>query len=293
MDTDKLKAFLAVAKAKSMKRAAENLNYTQSGLLYMMNSLEDELGIQLLCRDYRGVFLSEEGKALYPLIEKIVDGVASLESEVESITNVSRSNRIVIAAYPVIARQWLPMIIKQFRDLHPDINIQVYATIDQMPHLLDEGAVDFAIGGPASAGKHHITVLREEEVYVAIPSTEPFSPNKAVILDNLVKYPVLIPNHIHPDSVSHADLKNWAEQNGNSVNLDMATTDGCTILPMVGAGLGITFLSRLYCAECPASVRMLPLTPPIFRQIVLAQNSKKKLSPAARDLISFIKDWAT
>ena len=47
MDTKKLSILLATIQAGSLKKAAEKLNYTQSGLIYLVNSLEEEIGGQL------------------------------------------------------------------------------------------------------------------------------------------------------------------------------------------------------------------------------------------------------
>ena len=50
MDSKKLHAFLNVIQSGSLTRAAETLNYTQSGMTHMMNALEDDVGLKLLER---------------------------------------------------------------------------------------------------------------------------------------------------------------------------------------------------------------------------------------------------
>ena len=86
MDTKKLAVFQEAIKNGSLKKTAEKLNYTQSGLIYMMNSLEDEFGIHLLNRTTKGIELTQEGILLEPYIKKIVD----CEEE------LTRSSRIYI-----------------------------------------------------------------------------------------------------------------------------------------------------------------------------------------------------
>ena len=49
MDTKKTRALLLSLEKGSLTAAAEELGYTQSGLTHMMNSLEDETGLRLLC----------------------------------------------------------------------------------------------------------------------------------------------------------------------------------------------------------------------------------------------------
>ena len=68
MDIQKLQALAVIQEAGSFSRAAETLGYSQAGLTYMMNSLENEIGLRLLDRSYSGVRLSETGKTLMPKI---------------------------------------------------------------------------------------------------------------------------------------------------------------------------------------------------------------------------------
>ena len=55
---NKLYSFLKVAEVGSISKTAEQLNYTQSGLTYLLNTLETDIGLQLLKRDHKGVTLT-------------------------------------------------------------------------------------------------------------------------------------------------------------------------------------------------------------------------------------------
>ena len=72
MDIKKIRAMLVAAECGSLSSAAEKLGYTQSGLTHMMNSLESELGVNLLIRSKTGVQLSEEAKALLPYMQSLL-----------------------------------------------------------------------------------------------------------------------------------------------------------------------------------------------------------------------------
>ena len=64
LGTLNIRVLLDTIKIKSINKAAEELGYTQSGLTYLLNSLEEELGVPLLVRNRRGEYLSEEGNQL-------------------------------------------------------------------------------------------------------------------------------------------------------------------------------------------------------------------------------------
>ena len=51
---DRYEIFLKVYETGSFSKAAEALNYTQSGISQMMAGLEEELGVQLFARINRG-----------------------------------------------------------------------------------------------------------------------------------------------------------------------------------------------------------------------------------------------
>ena len=61
MDWDKLKIFYAVAEAGSFTRATINLNLSQSAISRQIQSLEEELKVQLFERHARGLILTENG----------------------------------------------------------------------------------------------------------------------------------------------------------------------------------------------------------------------------------------
>ena len=99
MDTKKIALLMDVVKIGSLKRAAEALNYTQSGLIYQINSLEQEIGVPLLVRNHKGVSLTQAGKTLEPLFQNLIDNSARLRMEVEAFTQ-KRGNEIRLGAVP-------------------------------------------------------------------------------------------------------------------------------------------------------------------------------------------------
>ena len=81
MDIKKYEVLLAVVDKGSFIKAAADLGYTQSGITYMMNSLEKECGFPLLQRSNKGVMLTLEGERLIPVIRRLVNINLELEEE--------------------------------------------------------------------------------------------------------------------------------------------------------------------------------------------------------------------
>ena len=71
MSITKYQIFLKTAACGSFSKAAEAMNFTQSGISHAINSLEAELGVTLLSRNRGGVVLTADGRALLPQVEKL------------------------------------------------------------------------------------------------------------------------------------------------------------------------------------------------------------------------------
>lgn len=79
MDIKKWNALLTAVEAGSFNKAAEQLGYTQSGLTYMMKSLEEETGVRLLHRSWDGIRLTEQGQQLLPAIRALCECASGLQ----------------------------------------------------------------------------------------------------------------------------------------------------------------------------------------------------------------------
>ena len=62
MELRHLRYYIAVAEALNFTKAAARLRVAQPALSRQMQSLEDEIGVELLKRSPRGVTLTPEGK---------------------------------------------------------------------------------------------------------------------------------------------------------------------------------------------------------------------------------------
>ena len=71
MDVKRCAAVVAAAECGTMSAAAKKLGYTPSGIIRLVDSLEEELGFSVLVRKTTGVELTPEGRRMLPLFEQI------------------------------------------------------------------------------------------------------------------------------------------------------------------------------------------------------------------------------
>ena len=72
MDLNRYKIFLSVADSGSFTAAAAAWNYTPSGVVHLVNALEQEFGFPLFVRTRRGVHLTTDGEQLVAPLRDLV-----------------------------------------------------------------------------------------------------------------------------------------------------------------------------------------------------------------------------
>jgi DNA-binding transcriptional LysR family regulator len=124
MDWDKLKIFHTVAEASSFTKAATVLNLSQSAISRQIQSLEHELKIQLFERHARGLVLTDNGKYLFQtaheVIAKLKDVEATLSDEKDKL-----KGKLTVTTVVSFGTTWLTPRIKEFMDLHPEIEVEL------------------------------------------------------------------------------------------------------------------------------------------------------------------------
>ncbi|WP_226912546.1 LysR family transcriptional regulator, partial [Halomonas sp. 3D7M] len=75
-----LRVFEAAARHLSFTAAAHELRSTQSAVSQQVRALEEELGLRLFDRVYRGVRLTESGHALFASVQ---EGFSIIEETIE------------------------------------------------------------------------------------------------------------------------------------------------------------------------------------------------------------------
>lgn len=143
VDDTKLRALMASVRCGSFSKAAEQLDYSQSGLTHMMDKLEAELGCTLLERGYQGVRLTPQGKALYSKIEDVVSASNALYAAVAEI-NEQTPQQIKIGAFSSISRTILPGVLSKFKQMYPNIAVDVIVGGRDLDRRLLNGEVQLA-----------------------------------------------------------------------------------------------------------------------------------------------------
>jgi len=124
MDWDKLKIFHAVAEASSFTKAATILNLSQSAISRQIQSLEYELKIKLFERHARGLVLTDNGKYLFQTAHEVIAKLKDVESTFSDEKDKLKG-KLTVTTVVSFGTTWLTPRIKEFMDLHPEIEIEL------------------------------------------------------------------------------------------------------------------------------------------------------------------------
>jgi DNA-binding transcriptional LysR family regulator len=134
-----LRAFVAVARHRSFKRAAEDLHVTQSALSHHVRHLEQSLGASLVTRLHRRIELTGTGQGLLDGCASHFDGLASA---VRQVRHGSEAGALTVSVAPYFSAKWLTPRLGRLWSRHPKLDLQLrhaYQPADFLHDNVDAG----------------------------------------------------------------------------------------------------------------------------------------------------------
>lgn len=113
-----------VARAGSIRKAAEDLNITSSALNRRIQSFEAEFGAQIFERLPRGVRLNPAGELLMHHIRSQIGDLDRVRSQVADLSGARRGH-VSIACSQAVNPIFLPEQIARYRAVHPAVTFSV------------------------------------------------------------------------------------------------------------------------------------------------------------------------
>lgn len=248
-------AFVAVVAAGSFTKAAKRSGIDKSLLSRRVQALEDHLGVRLLQRTTRKIYVTDAGTSLYAAVADPLDSVAAALQRAAQPDELS--GRLRVATLPAIAQEIVVPAVATMLQRHPAVAPEVRAT-DTMVDLIEEG-IDVAIRVGRLADSSLVSRKLGTWSYTLCASPKwlaehPEATTPESIADHWILY----------SDVPHSDL--WQlESDDDRVQLRvrplLVVDDGETQLEAVRQGLGVSsFLPTGVHAELREGslVRVLP-----------------------------------
>ncbi len=122
MDLKKLEFFCVVAEEKSLSKAGEKLNYSQSNLSTTIRKLEEEMDAQLFIRSSQGMSLTQKGKELYEYASRMLN---MSDRITRAMKEDEESGSIEVGSLESVALTILPEILAEYNRTHPHNAVSV------------------------------------------------------------------------------------------------------------------------------------------------------------------------
>lgn len=145
MEIRQLKAFLAIAEAKTFTAGARRVNVTQAAISMQIRQLEDEVGLPLFTRTPRRVILTEAGEYLLERARKILREHDSALAEIAEVAGAEHGRLRIGSASAMFATQQLPFIMQKLKQKFPNADLTVSSgTSQRLVDKIMHGEVDMA-----------------------------------------------------------------------------------------------------------------------------------------------------
>lgn len=284
MNVQKYLAFAKTVEYGSFTKAAERLNYSQSGISRMINDLEKEWKISLLERSRSGVRLTSDGLTLLPYAKNVCAEYEKLQAQVDEINGL-QSGIIRIGTFSSVATHRLPNIIKRFQTDYPNIDYELLlGDYTEIENWISEGRVDCGFLRLPAHPDLETYFLEQDKLLVVLPENHALAGCSLFPVKALADYPFML-----LEKGAKAEISEIFERCNVTPKIHFTTWDDYAIMSMVESGLGISILPQLILQRVPYKIITKELDVPAFRNIGLALRSKKNSSLAVKRFLEYIE----
>jgi DNA-binding transcriptional LysR family regulator len=183
-----------VARARSIRKAAEHLNVTASAVNRRITDLEEELGAALFERQARGVRLTAAGEVFVHYLRRQGGEVERMKSQIEDLKGLRRGV-VRIACSQALALDFLPRAIAQFRKTHPKVEFEVKVVDHEYAMAaLSAFEVDLVmVFRPPFLANFHPLMTLEQRLVAVMAKQHPLARRRKLRLRDCADYPVALP----------------------------------------------------------------------------------------------------
>jgi len=282
MELDQVAAFLEVARLQSFSRAAEKLYRTQPAISAQIRALEEEFGQKLFDRLGRRIFLTPSGEVLFEYGERLLALHRETMQRVRE-AHGAVAGKLIVGANEATCLYVLPQVFAEFKRQYPQVGISIFRSYShKILQRMSESEVDLGIVTlPVSQNNLNVTPIFEDELHVVVPAGHPFAKRKSVKVDELVKEPLIFPKGGHTRELLERIFRKYRNQ--LQISMELASVE--TIKKFVGAGLGVSLLSRSYATieEQSGVLKLVPIEGmKLVRKLGLVYRTDRHLSRAAQ-----------
>lgn len=282
---------IAIAKEKSISRAAEKLQISQPALSQQLKKLEQELGTRLFVREKNQLRLTDAGKVYLNGAQSIL---TIYEQAMERIAHLSHNGRsqITLVYNTSLLPDFATKILPTFQKLHPDLLLStVDGNVSVAKNYLLAGTADLAVMACHDPAHNLLdsVPLHTEELLLAMPADDPLNQvflQQGVDLRRLQHTPFIL-NQANSFFRS-VERERFLQQDITPFVL-CEISDLQASLKMVRDHKGCAFIPRSM-ARNAQGIQFFSLEPPAIFNVVICWHKGAVLNGPTQDLIRIMRE---
>lgn len=142
---DQLQAFIAAAERGSFSAAARALGKAQSAVSTAVANLEIELGVTLFDRGGRDPVLTDQGRALLPHAQAVIEQLARFHGRAGALA-AGEEGHLSLAIEEALTGPWLDALLAQFAERFPQLELQLASTSRlDIQRLVEANRIDIGL----------------------------------------------------------------------------------------------------------------------------------------------------
>ncbi|MEO8584496.1 MAG: LysR family transcriptional regulator [Flavitalea sp.] len=284
-----LKVFMIVVENESITKASEELNMTQPAVSIQLKNLQAQFDISLTEVIGRKLYVTEFGRELYQISDRILKEVASINYQTQTFKGIL-SGRLKLSVAST-GKYVMPYYLKDFLQQNPGIDLLMDVTNKtKVIKSLENNEVDFSLVSvlPDSLDIEQ-EILVPNNLYLTAPSESTFKVTRQLTKSVFDSIPLI---YREEGSGTRVTMQRYFQKANIVPQVRFELTSSEAVKQAVMAGLGFSIQSILSIKNelKQKEIKIIPVKGlPLTEHWRLVWLKKKKMSEVAKSFLSFIK----
>lgn len=287
MNLRQLEAFRAVMVTGSATAAAKMLFITQPAVSRLITDLEYQTKLTLFIRKPNRLEPTPEAQTLYREVDRAFIGLDQIQRSAEAIANKQQGS-LRIAAMPVCLDSFMPPLIAEFLQTHPNVSIELESTPRiQALDLVRTQRLDLAVISLHQREDVGLDVQRfcQQQAVCAVPANHPLAAKQQIEISDLHQQPFITLSQGSPFRARFDEI--FAREQVNCAVV-IETRNQKTVYDLVKRGAGLAILDPFVTDSQDRDVAIRPFVPEVSWEYAVVQSPSTPPSLIAQAFIELL-----
>jgi LysR family nitrogen assimilation transcriptional regulator len=281
MDLRGIRYFVQIADCGSITRAAANLGVAQPALTRHVQSMEEELGMQLLVRLPRGVRLTGAGRQFVDHCRRALRELDRAREELKADSGSARG-QVILGVSPTLGPLLVPGVVERVRRQCPQVALKI---VEHFSTLLFDGLltgrIDVALLTNPSASRALKLTPQIAEPIVVLATPQPRDSRRFYTLAELSKTPVLVTEAIR--TIVDDQIGRYGAR--LTVDYEVNAVEAIGRLLLRGVGPAVMPVSTFHAEIADGRIAAFPIADVnVHRSLMLAHPVERRTTAATEEV---------